>query len=47
MRTESWRVVGAFQLIGEVFDELSHAEEVWNACALTKARWRSWNDDYM
>lgn len=32
MRTESWRVVGAFQLIGEVFDELSHAEEVWNAC---------------
>ena len=32
MRTASKRVAGAFQLIGEVLDELSHAEKAWLAC---------------
>lgn len=32
MRTASKRIAGAFQLIGEVLDELSHAEKVWLAC---------------
>lgn len=32
MRTESKRIAGAFQLIGEVLDELSHAEKAWLAC---------------
>lgn len=32
MNTTSWTIKGAFGLIGEVFDELSHAEEAWNVC---------------
>ena len=32
METESWRIHGAFGLIGEVLDELSHADRAWNAC---------------
>ena len=32
MKTTSWRIKGGFGLIGEVFDELSHAEEAWLAC---------------
>ena len=31
MRTESWRIKGGFGLIGEVLNELRHAEEAWNA----------------
>ena len=32
MRAENWTIKGAFGIIGEIFDELSHAEEAWNAC---------------
>lgn len=32
MTTTSWTIKGAFGLIGEIFDELSHAEEAWLAC---------------
>ena len=32
MRTTLWTIEGAFGLIGEIFDELSHAEEAWLAC---------------
>ena len=34
MRTVRRRIADAFGLIGEVFDELSHAEEAWKACGL-------------
>ena len=32
MKTVSRRIVGAFGIIGEIFDELSHADRAWNAC---------------
>ena len=32
MRTTLWTIEGAFGLIGEIFDELSHADRAWNAC---------------
>ena len=32
MTTTPWAVKGLFGLIGEIFDELSHAEEAWLAC---------------
>lgn len=32
MKTTSWRIKGGFGLIGEVLDELSHADRAWNAC---------------
>ena len=32
MKTTPWTIEGAFGLIGEIFDELSHADRVWNAC---------------
>lgn len=32
MRTTSWRIKGGFGLIGEVIDDLSHADRAWNAC---------------
>ena len=32
MKTTPWTIKGAFGLIGEIFDELSHAEEAWKAC---------------
>ena len=31
MTTTPWTIKGAFGLIGEIFDELSHAEEAWLA----------------
>lgn len=31
MRNVSRRIAGAFGFIGEIFDELSYAEEVWEA----------------
>ncbi len=34
MKTMCWTIKGGFGLIGEVFDELSHAEEAWKACGL-------------
>ena len=32
MTTTPWTIKGLFGLIGEIFDELSHAEEAWKAC---------------
>lgn len=32
MKTTSWTIKGAFGLIGEISDELSHADRAWNAC---------------
>ena len=32
MRTTIWTIKGAFGLIGEIFDELSHADRAWRAC---------------
>ena len=32
MTTTPWTIKGLFGLIGEVFDELSHAEETWLEC---------------
>ena len=32
MTTTNWTIKGAFGLIGEIFDDLSHAEEAWLAC---------------
>ena len=32
MRTTPWTIKGAFGIIGEIFDELSHADRAWNAC---------------
>ena len=29
MKTTPWTIKGAFGLIGEIFDELDHAEEAW------------------
>ena len=32
MKTTPWTIKGAFGLIGEIFDELSHAYLAWKAC---------------
>ena len=32
MTTTPWTIKGLFGLIGEVFDELSHAYRAWKAC---------------
>ena len=32
MKTTFWTIEGLFALIGEIFDDLSHAEEAWLAC---------------
>ena len=32
MTTTPWTIKGLFGLIGEIFDELSHADRAWNAC---------------
>ena len=32
MRNTIWTIKGAFGIIGEIFDELSHADRAWNAC---------------
>ena len=32
MKTTPWTIKGAFGLIGEIFDELSHADRAWKAC---------------
>ena len=32
MRNVSRRIAGAFGFIGEIFDELSHADRAWKAC---------------
>lgn len=32
MSSQSCRISGAFGIIGEIFDELSHASSAWKAC---------------
>lgn len=32
MKTTSLRIKGGFGIIGEIFDELSHADRAWKAC---------------
>ena len=32
MKTTSWTIKGGFGIIGEIFDELSHADRAWKAC---------------
>ena len=32
MKTTPWTIKGAFGIIGEIFDELSHADRAWKAC---------------
>ena len=32
METNIWTIKGVFGLIGEIFDELLHAEKAWLAC---------------
>ena len=32
MKTTCWTIKGGFGIIGEIFDELSHADRAWNAC---------------
>lgn len=32
MKTTNWTIKGAFGIISEIFDELSHADRAWNAC---------------
>ena len=32
MTTTPWTIKGLFGLIGEIFDELSHAYRAWKAC---------------
>ena len=31
MKTTNWTIKGAFGIIGEIFDGLSHADRAWNA----------------
>lgn len=38
METTSWTVKGAFGLISEIFDELSHAEEAWLVCGCGESK---------
>ena len=32
MKTTCWTIKSGFGIIGEIFDELSHADRAWNAC---------------
>ena len=32
MKTTPWTIEGAFGLIGEIFDELSHEDRAWKEC---------------
>ena len=38
MQTTIWTITGLFGLIGEIFDELSHAEKVWLACGCGESK---------
>ena len=38
MTTTPWTIKGLFGLIGEIFDELSHAEEAWLVCGLGESK---------
>ena len=37
MKTTPWTIKGLFGLIGEIFDELSHADRAWKACGCGEA----------
>ena len=37
MKTTPWTIEGAFGLIGEIFDELSHADRAWKACGCVES----------
>ena len=39
MKTPFWTIDGLFALIGEIFDELSHAEKAWLACGWGYPHW--------
>ena len=45
MKTTPWTIEGAFGLIGEIFDELSHAYRAWKAVTNRKKNYNdvSWN----
>lgn len=38
MQTTVWTIKGVFELINEIFDELSHAEEAWLVCGCGESR---------
>ena len=38
MQTMIWTINGLFGLIGEIFDELSHAEEAWLVCGCGESK---------
>ena len=38
MQTTIWTIQGLFGLIGEIFDELSHAEEAWLVCGCGESK---------
>ena len=38
MTTTPWTIKGAFGLIGEILDELSHAEESWLMCGCGESK---------
>ena len=38
MQTMIWTIKGAFGLISEIFDELSHAEEAWLVCGCGESK---------
>lgn len=38
MQTMFWTIKGVFGIIGEIFDELLHAEKAWLACELGESK---------
>ena len=44
MQTMFWTINRLFGLIGEIFDELSHAEKAWLACGCGES-WRETIDE--
>lgn len=38
MNNTIWTIKGAFGIIGEIFDELLHAEKAWLACELGESK---------
>ena len=38
METNIWTIKGLFGLIGEIFDELSHADRAWKACGCGESK---------
>ena len=40
MRTTIWTIKGTLGLIGEIFDELSHADRAWKACGCGESAYK-------